>query len=125
MGAAGPFANRNGNLSGVAWATTTHAFAVGDGLTMIETFDAGATWRDVELSSSPDPLYNVKCVDANICIAIGNAATTGRDIYRTTKGGCDVATADEFPTRRFLGSSRLCLANGRIHGIERRHGEDD
>ena len=37
------------NLWGAAWATPTHAFAVGDGLTMIETFDAGATWRDVEL----------------------------------------------------------------------------
>ena len=35
------------NLWGAAWATPTHAFAVGDGLTMIETFDAGATWRDV------------------------------------------------------------------------------
>jgi photosystem II stability/assembly factor-like uncharacterized protein len=68
------------NLWGAAWATPTHAFAVGDGLTMIETFDAGATWRNVELSSSPGPLYNVKCLDANICVAIGNSATTGRDI---------------------------------------------
>ena len=85
------------NLWGAAWATPTHAFAVGDGLTMIETFDAGATWRNVELSSSPGPLYNVKCLDANICVAIGNSATTGRDIYRTTNAGATWQRLTNFP----------------------------
>ena len=37
------------NLSGLAWLTATHAFAVGTGLTMIETFDGGLTWTDVDL----------------------------------------------------------------------------
>ena len=52
---------------------------------------------DVVLSSSPDPLYNVKCVDANICIAIGNSATTGRDIYRTTNAGATWQRLTNFP----------------------------
>jgi hypothetical protein len=76
------------NLTGVAWATSTHGFASGESLTLIETFDGGATWSDVNLgSTSTDPLYNVDCVDANICIAIGNSATGGPDIYRTSNAG--------------------------------------
>src|SRR5262245_34286196 len=44
------------NLTGVAWATATHGFAAGEALTLIETFDGGATWSDVNLgSTSTDP----------------------------------------------------------------------
>src|SRR6478672_9646727 len=36
------------NLTGVAWATSTHGFASGEALTLIETFDGGVTWSDVD-----------------------------------------------------------------------------
>jgi photosystem II stability/assembly factor-like uncharacterized protein len=35
------------NLTGVSWATTTHGFASGEALTLVETFDGGVTWSDV------------------------------------------------------------------------------
>ena len=85
------------NLAGVAWLTSTHAFAAGDSLTLIETFDGGATWQDVELGTSTDPLYNVACADANVCVAIGNSATTGPDIYRTSNAGATWARVTSFP----------------------------
>ncbi|MEO7725519.1 MAG: YCF48-related protein [Chthoniobacterales bacterium] len=86
------------NLSGVAWATATHAFASGDVLTLVETLDGGITWSDVDLpGSSTGPLYNVSCVDANICVAIGNSATTGPDIYRTSNAGVSWQQVTAFP----------------------------
>ena len=53
------------NLTGVSWATATHGLASGDALTLVETFDGGLTWRDVNLGS-PDAgnsFYNVLCKD--------------------------------------------------------------
>ena len=86
------------NLTGVAWATSTHGFASGESLTLVETFDAGATWRDVDLgSTSTDPLYNVYCRDGNNCYAIGNSATGGPDIYRTTNAGVTWQRITNFP----------------------------
>ena len=86
------------NLSGVAWATATHAFASGSGLTLVETFDGGLSWREVDLpGSSTDPLYNVSCSDANTCVAIGNSATTGPDIYRTSDAGVSWQRVTAFP----------------------------
>jgi len=86
------------NLTGVAWATSTHGFASGEALTLIETFDGGATWSDVNLgSTSTDPLYNTYCVDGNTCFAIGNSATTGRDIYRTINAGVTWQRISSFP----------------------------
>jgi hypothetical protein len=42
--------------------------ASGDGLTLVETFDGGASWRDVDLpGSSTDPLYNVAGVGIGAC----------------------------------------------------------
>lgn len=86
------------NLTGVAWATSTHGFASGEALTLIETFDGGATWRDVDLgTTSTDPLYNTYCVDGNTCFAIGNSATIGRDIYRTINAGVTWQRMTQFP----------------------------
>jgi len=86
------------NLSGVAWATATHAFASGDGLTLVETLDGGVTWNEVDLpGSSTDPLYNVSCVDANICVAIGNSSTIGPDVYRTSNAGLSWQRVTAFP----------------------------
>jgi photosystem II stability/assembly factor-like uncharacterized protein len=86
------------NLSGVAWATATHAFTAGTGLTLLETFDGGLTWNDVDLPSQyTDPLYNVACADENICVAIGNSATTGADIYRTKNAGASWTRVRGFP----------------------------
>jgi photosystem II stability/assembly factor-like uncharacterized protein len=86
------------NLTGVVWATSTHGFASGESLTLIETFDGGATWSDVDLgTTSTDPLYNVDCVDANICIAIGNSGTGGPDIYRTSNAGVTWQRVTAFP----------------------------
>ncbi len=86
------------NLTGVTWATATHGFASGEALTLIETFDGGVTWRNVDLGrTSTDPFYNVDCVDANICIAIGNSATTGPDIYRTINAGVTWQRLTSFP----------------------------
>ena len=69
------------NLSGVDWATATHAFASGNGLTLVETLDGGVTWNEVDLpGTSTDPLYNVSSVDATICVAIGNSSTFGPDV---------------------------------------------
>ena len=85
------------NLTGVAWLTSTHGFAAGESLTLIETFDGGATWRDVELGTSTDPLYNIACADANVCVAIGNSATTGPDVYRTNNAGATWTRVTAFP----------------------------
>ena len=86
------------NLSGIAWATATHAFASADGLTIVETLDGGLSWTDVDLpSSSTDPLYNISCLDANTCVAIGNSATTGADIYRTSNAGVSWQRVTKFP----------------------------
>lgn len=86
------------NLTGVAWPTATHGFASGEGLTLVETFDGGATWREVDLpGTSTDPLYNVACADANVCVAIGNSATTGPDIYRTSNAGATWQRVTSFP----------------------------
>ena len=85
------------NLWGAAWATPTHAFAVGDGLTMIETFDAGATWRDVELSSYTWPALQRQVPRCQHLCRIGNSATTGRDIYRTTNAGATWQRLTNFP----------------------------
>ena len=63
------------NLWGVAWATPTHGFASGESETLIETFDGGATWRNVNLGVSPsDPFYNVYCRDADNCFVIRQSA---------------------------------------------------
>lgn len=86
------------NLTGVAWATSAHGFASGEALTLVETFDGGASWRDVDLgSTSTDPLYNTYCIDGNICFAIGNSATIGRDIYRTINAGVTWQRITQFP----------------------------
>jgi photosystem II stability/assembly factor-like uncharacterized protein len=85
------------NLTGVAWLTSTHGFAAGESLTLIETFDGGATWGDVELGTSTDPLYNIACADANVCVAIGNSATTGPDVYRTNNAGATWTRVTAFP----------------------------
>jgi photosystem II stability/assembly factor-like uncharacterized protein len=85
------------NLTGVGWATATHGFASGEALTLIETFDGGVTWRDVDLgSTSTDPLYNTYCVDGNTCFAIGTSATN-RDIYRTSNAGVTWQRITQFP----------------------------
>jgi photosystem II stability/assembly factor-like uncharacterized protein len=86
------------NLNGMAWATATHGFAAGTGLTLIETFDGGATWRDVNLAGFQDnPFYNVYCSDANTCFVIGNSATTGLDHWRTTDAGATWQKITKFP----------------------------
>ena len=86
------------NLTGFAWATATHGFASGEGLTLLETFDAGATWHDVALAGfDTDPYYNVVCSDANTCIVSGNSATTGVDHWRTTDAGATWTRLTNFP----------------------------
>ena len=86
------------NLWGAAWATATHGFAAGESLTLVETFDGGMTWRDVSLpSSSEDPLYNVACIDANICVAMGNSGLEGPDVFRTSNGGASWQHVTAFP----------------------------
>lgn len=82
------------NLTGVAWATSTHGFASGEYATLVETFDGGATWRNVALGLFPtNPLYNVYCRDADNCFAIGNAS----DQYRTTDAGVTWQRITNFP----------------------------
>ena len=85
------------NLTGVAWPTSTHGFASGEALTLVETFDGGVTWQDVDLGTSTDPLYNVSCIDANVCVAIGNSGTFGPDIYRTSNAGATWQRVTAFP----------------------------
>lgn len=86
------------NLTGMAWATATHGFASGEGLTLLETFDGGATWSDVDLAGYPtDPYYNVVCRDQNNCMVIGNSATTGLDHWRTTDAGATWQRITNFP----------------------------
>ena len=86
------------NLTGVAWATSTHGFACGEALTLVETFDAGATWRSVTLGgTSTNPFYNVYFRDANNGFVIGNSGTGGPDIYRTTDAGVTWQRITNFP----------------------------
>ncbi|MGI8897013.1 MAG: YCF48-related protein [Pyrinomonadaceae bacterium] len=86
------------NLTGAAWATPTHGFASGEYGTFIETFDGGATWRNVNLNIFPsDPFYNVYCRDADNCFVIGNSGTNGPDHWRTTDGGATWQRITNFP----------------------------
>jgi photosystem II stability/assembly factor-like uncharacterized protein len=86
------------NLTGVAWATATHGFACGEALTLVETFDAGATWRSVTLGgTSTNPFYNVYFRDANNGFVIGNSGTGNPDIYRTTDAGVTWQRITNFP----------------------------
>jgi photosystem II stability/assembly factor-like uncharacterized protein len=85
------------SLTGIKWATGTHGFATGQGLTLIETLDGGANWQKVPLGSSTDPLYNVNCIDTSVCMAIGNSSTVSRDIYRTANGGATWSKVPNFP----------------------------
>ena len=83
------------NLNGVAWATATHGFAAGESETLVETFDAGATWRTVNLGFAPsDPFYNVYCRDAGNCFVVGN----GADHWRTTNGGATWQQINSIPS---------------------------
>ena len=65
------------NLTGVSWATATHGLASGEALTLVETFDGGLTWRDVNLGSpdTANPFYNVLCKDPQNYFVIANSAT--------------------------------------------------
>jgi len=87
------------NLTGVSWATATHGLASGEALTLVETFDGGVTWRNVVLGSqtSGSPFYNVLCRDSQNYFVIGNSATTGRDIFRTTDSGTTWQRITQFP----------------------------
>ena len=86
------------NLTGVAWATSTHGFASGESETLVETFDGGATWRNINLGVAPsDPFYNVFCRDADNCFVIGNSTGNGPDHWRTTNGGATWQQITNFP----------------------------
>jgi photosystem II stability/assembly factor-like uncharacterized protein len=86
------------NVWGAAWATGTHSFAAGESETLIETFDGGVTWRNVNLGVSPsDPFYNVYCRDADNCFVTGNGTTNGPDHWRTTDGGATWQQITTFP----------------------------
>lgn len=86
------------NLTGVAWATATHGFAAGESITLLETFDAGATWRTVVLeNNATEPLYNAYCVDSQTCFVIGNSSTGGPDHWRTSNGGVTWQRITNFP----------------------------
>lgn len=87
------------NLTGVSWATATHGLASGEALTLVETFDGGVTWREVVLGSqsSGSPFYNVLCKDSQNYFVIGNSATTGRDIFRSTNSGTAWQRITQFP----------------------------
>src|ERR1043166_4566865 len=75
------------NLTGVSWATSSHALASGDALTLIETLDSGTTWSNVDFGTSTNPFYNVLCRDAANCFVIGNSDSSSADNYRTTDSG--------------------------------------
>ncbi len=65
---------------------------------MVETFDGGATWHNVNLGvSASDPFYNVYCRDADNCFVIGNGTTNGPDHWRTTNGGATWQQITNFP----------------------------
>ncbi len=83
------------DLTGVAWATSTHGFASGEHETFIETFDGGATWHNANLGISPttDPFYNTYCRDTDNCFVIGNSG----DHWRTTDGGPTWQRITNFP----------------------------
>ena len=86
------------NLWGAAWATPTHGFASGESETLIETFDGGTTWHNVNLGvAQSDPFYNVYCRDADNCFVIGNGTTNGPDHWRTTDGGATWQQITNFP----------------------------
>ena len=87
------------NLTGVAWATSTHGFASGESETFIETFDGGATWQNANLGISPttDPFYNTYCRDADNCFVLGNSSINAPDHWRTTDGGATWQQITSFP----------------------------
>jgi photosystem II stability/assembly factor-like uncharacterized protein len=85
------------NLTGISWATSTHALASGEAVTLIETFDAGATWRNVDLQGeSAEPYYNVLCRDAQNYFVIGNSSGPPNH-WRTSDGGTTWQRITQFP----------------------------
>lgn len=111
-------------LTGVSWASATHGLISGTGHTLLETFDAGASWNTVKLAGyETDPFYNVLCRDSSNYFVIGNSATTGRDIFRTSNGGSTWQRVTQFPlggswyhidfvspTTGFMGSNGAAVA---------------
>jgi photosystem II stability/assembly factor-like uncharacterized protein len=86
------------NLTGVSWSSPTHALISGTGHTLVETYDAGATWQTIKLAGyETDPFYNVLCLDSNNYFVIGNSATTGKDIFRTSNSGSSWQRVSQFP----------------------------
>ena len=85
------------NLTGISWASATHGLASGESLTLLETLDSGATWKNIILGTSTDPFYNVLCRDASNYFVIGNSGTNGPDNYRSTNGGATWQRITQFP----------------------------
>jgi len=72
------------DLNGSAFATPTHAFAVGQSHGLYETFDGGRTWTvRSEGDQFADPYYEIFFFDADHGWIMGN----NNDALRTTDGG--------------------------------------
>ncbi|MEZ5065311.1 MAG: YCF48-related protein [bacterium] len=79
-------------LRDVAFATPTKGWAVGDGFGLLETFDAGDTWRHVLLPGTRRDLLRVTAVSANRAFV---RAASGH--FVTTDGGATWLEAITWP----------------------------
>ena len=81
---------------------------------------AMSTWAALRPIHSTTPI----AVDGNTCFAIGNSATTGRDIYRTIDAGVTWQRHYAVSAWRFLVSHRFRFADGWVYGVEWRDSPD-
>ena len=78
-------------LSAVDFAGTLAGFAVGEGSTVLETLDGGATWVD-RVNDGALTLTSIRCANVLVCLA---TTDTGDRLLRTTDGG---RTFDPIPS---------------------------
>jgi photosystem II stability/assembly factor-like uncharacterized protein len=80
-------------LSQIAFVTPTTAYAVGANSTLLQSSDAGATWKTLPLAlppgTAPLTLTQISCSDATHCLIATAPASGGNSnmLVRTTDGG--------------------------------------
>lgn len=96
-------------LRGVDFLGTQIGFAVGEGATVLETLDGGATWIE-RSSDAPLTLTSIRCATVLVCLA---TTDTGDRLLRTTDGGKTfkaIPSSGDILTAAFAAGSRAVAA---------------
>jgi photosystem II stability/assembly factor-like uncharacterized protein len=74
----------------VAMPDDTTVYVAGFGGVVLKSTDAGASWTSLSVASSTQSLRSIACPSTTLCLAAGDANTSGAGattIYRTSNGG--------------------------------------